>query len=72
MPYGGINEKGLAVEMLRLDYTEYKLDSNLPVLNELEWIQYQLDNYSKVAEVLQHLDQFSVYPATETQKSTEI
>jgi len=62
MPYGGINEKGLAVEMLWLDYTEYKLDTNLPMLNELEWIQYQLDNYSTVDEVLQNLDQFSVYP----------
>lgn len=62
MPYGGINEKGLAVEMLWLDYTEYRMDPNLPVMNELEWIQYQLDNYSTVAEVLQHLDQFSVYP----------
>lgn len=62
MPYGGINEKGLAVEMLWLNYTEYRMDPKLPLLNELEWIQYQLDNFASVQEVIDHLEQISISP----------
>jgi uncharacterized protein (DUF2141 family) len=31
-------------------------------LNELEWIQYQLDNYQSVAEVLSNLEKLSIRP----------
>lgn len=62
MPYGGINEAGLAVEMLWLDYTEYYNVSTTPYLNELEWIQYQLDNYQEVDQVIANLKQISIKP----------
>ena len=51
-PLGGINEKGLAVEIMWLDETQYPEKDSRKSLNELQWIQYQLDNYSKVIEVV--------------------
>ncbi|MEZ4900582.1 MAG: linear amide C-N hydrolase [Spirosomataceae bacterium] len=62
MPFGGMNEQGLAIEMLWLDYTTYFHTPNNPYLNELEWIQYQLDNYATVVEVVAHLNQLSIQP----------
>ncbi len=62
MPYGGMNEKGLAVEMLWLDYTEYYTAPALPYINELEWIQYQLDNYATVEEVIANIHALSIRP----------
>lgn len=62
MPYGGMNEEGLAIEMLWLDYTEYFNEQTNPYLNELEWIQYQLDNYTKVAQVIEHINHLSIQP----------
>lgn len=62
MPYGGINDQGLAIEMLWLDYTEYQSASNLSYLNELEWIQFQLDNHATVAEVIERVSDFSIIP----------
>jgi len=62
MPYGGMNEKGLVVEMLWLDATRYNLDSAKPYLNELEFIQYRLDNFETVQQVIDHLDALKIYP----------
>lgn len=50
-PYGGINEKGLVVEIMVADAEYPKLD-NRPAVNELQWIQYQLDNSSTIDEVI--------------------
>ncbi|HRG64306.1 MAG TPA: linear amide C-N hydrolase [Saprospiraceae bacterium] len=62
MPYGGMNEKGLAIEMLWLDLTKYNLKDQKMYVNELEWIQYQLDNFATVEEVTSHLNDFKIYP----------
>ncbi len=62
MPYGGMNEKGLAIEMLWLEYTEYYINEITPYLNELEWIQYQLDNYASIDEVIQNINTLSIRP----------
>lgn len=50
-PNGGMNEAGLAVELMWLDETLYPAADGRPALGCLEWIQYQLDNYSTAAEV---------------------
>jgi penicillin V acylase-like amidase (Ntn superfamily) len=42
-PSGGINEAGLAVELMWLDDAEYPADPRIPSFGTLEWIQYQLD-----------------------------
>lgn len=62
-PYGGMNERGLAIEMLWLAGSQYE-ESGKPTLSELEWIQYQLDNYKTAAEVKAHLDEININPVT--------
>ena len=51
-PHGGINEKGLVVELMWLDETLYPAEDARGTTNELQWIQYQLDNCSSVNEVI--------------------
>jgi choloylglycine hydrolase len=51
-PTGGMNEKGLVVELMWLDGTRYPAEDNRPALGVLQWIQYQLDNASTTAEVI--------------------
>ena len=63
MPNGGVNEKGLVVEMLALDESVYSEVDERPTLNELQWIQYQLDNYESVSEVLSNLKEIRISSA---------
>jgi choloylglycine hydrolase len=51
-PHGGMNEKGLVVELMWLNETVYPETDNRAALNELQWIQYQLDNCSNIDEVI--------------------
>jgi choloylglycine hydrolase len=48
-PTGGMNDAGLVVEVMWLDSSEYAHPDDRPTLNELQWIQYQLDNFDTVA-----------------------
>ena len=43
-PTGGMNEKGLVVELMWLDGTIYPQPDERPAIGVLQWIQYQLDN----------------------------
>jgi hypothetical protein len=52
LPYGGMNEAGLVVEQMWLDETVYPEPDHRPALQELQWIQYQLDNCASVREVI--------------------
>jgi penicillin V acylase-like amidase (Ntn superfamily) len=60
LPMGGMNEAGLVVEIMVDESNDFIGEQGHPSLNELQWIQYQLDNYSSVAEVLLHLAELSV------------
>lgn len=51
-PTGGMNEKGLVVELMWLDETKYPGNDNRPAIGVLQWIQYQLDNCSTIEEVI--------------------
>jgi penicillin V acylase-like amidase (Ntn superfamily) len=51
-PSGGVNEAGLAIELMWLDEAVYPAPDERPVVGNLEWIQYQLDNHATVAEVV--------------------
>jgi choloylglycine hydrolase len=62
MPYGGMNEKGLVVEMLWLEDTRFNISEDKTYLNELEWIQYQLDNFQTVDEVIANIEALKIYP----------
>ncbi|MBI4403865.1 MAG: linear amide C-N hydrolase [Deltaproteobacteria bacterium] len=59
-PYGGMNEKGLVVEILLLPKTNFPQSDNRPALNELQWIQYQLDNYATVSELFDHVEDLRI------------
>jgi choloylglycine hydrolase len=59
-PNGGMNEAGLAVEILWLFSAEYPGPDKRPSLNELQWIQYQLDNYGSVKEMVEHADEIRI------------
>lgn len=52
-PMGGMNEKGLVVELMWLAGSRYPDDPSLPPIGVLEWIQYQLDRNATVEEVVQ-------------------
>lgn len=51
LPFGGINETGLVIEIMLVpgDYPEF---DNRTAINELQWIQYQLDNCETIEEVI--------------------
>ena len=51
-PTGGMNEKGLVVELMWLDETKYPKADARPAIGVLQWIQYQLDNCSSIQEVI--------------------
>lgn len=51
-PTGGMNEKGLVVELMWLNETVYPAPDSRPAINVLQWIQYQLDNSATVEEVI--------------------
>ena len=51
-PTGGMNEKGLVVELMWLDETEYPAADSRPAISVLQWIQYQLDNCETVDEII--------------------
>ena len=52
-PFGGINEKGLVIEIMRSE-AEYPTPDKRPALNELQWIQYQLDNSASLEDVIKN------------------
>lgn len=62
MPNGGMNEAGLVVEIMWLSGSEHEPPDGRPALNELQWVQYQLDRYATVAEVLEHRREYRVSP----------
>jgi choloylglycine hydrolase len=62
LPMGGINEAGLVVELMSLMDTRYPLPDDRPAISELQWIQYQLDHFSKVEQVIASNSQIRIYP----------
>ncbi len=50
--HGGINEAGLVIELMWLSETRYPTPDSRSGLDCLQWVQYQLDNFSTVAEVI--------------------
>jgi choloylglycine hydrolase len=51
MPNGGLNEQGLAIEIMWLASTQYPPADGRPVVNELQWIQRALDLFATVDEL---------------------
>lgn len=59
-PSGGMNEKGLVIELMWLDDTQYPKADERPTVGTLEWIQYQLDNSATVQEVIQNAEKIRI------------
>lgn len=59
-PNGGINEEGLVVEILWLNESVYPNVDQRGTVNEVQWIQYQLDNYADTDEVLANADSLRI------------
>jgi len=51
-PLGGVNEAGLIIECMWLEQTEYPHPDSRFELSDLQWIQYQLDNFATVDGVI--------------------
>ncbi len=61
-PNGGMNEKGLVVELMWLSDTEYPKSGKEPTVDLLEWIQYQLDTAATVDEALRNAASIRIDP----------
>lgn len=51
-PTGGMNEKGLVVELMWLSESRFPDPDQRPALSVLQWIQYQLDQCATIEEVI--------------------
>ncbi|MCK5376628.1 MAG: linear amide C-N hydrolase [Acidobacteria bacterium] len=51
LPNGGMNEAGLAMEVMWLEATSYPPPGDLPSIGVLQWVQYCLDRFETVEEV---------------------
>lgn len=60
LPTCGMNEKGLAIALMWHEGAVPEPKDNRPFLNELQWIQYQLDNFSSVPEVLAEIEKLRI------------
>jgi choloylglycine hydrolase len=54
-PDGGINEAGLYIQEMTLTDTKFPEDNKLPRMFMMQWMQFQLDNYNTVTQVLDNL-----------------
>nr|MBA2728473.1 linear amide C-N hydrolase [Parachlamydiaceae bacterium] len=52
LPMGGMNETGLAIELMWLDDTAYPMPDSRSTVYDLQWIQYQLDTAENIEEVV--------------------
>lgn len=67
LPMGGLNEAGLAIEIMILGETRYPpATDSRPAVNESQWIQYMLDRFATVGEMLAHAPTIKIAPAAET------
>ena len=64
LPDGGMNEIGLTVSEMGLAESEFSFNSKHPTMLSHLWIQYQLDNYATVEEVLKHLHDINIEPSS--------
>jgi len=64
LPDGGMNEAGLTVSEMGLGESVFPFSDSLPAMINHLWLQYQLDNYATVAEVLEHLQDINIEPSS--------
>jgi penicillin V acylase-like amidase (Ntn superfamily) len=52
-PDGGMNEAGLFIEEMTLQGTRFPEDESKPLVFMMQWMQYVLDNYETIDQVIQ-------------------
>ena len=62
-PEGGMNEAGLVVQSLSLLETEYPDPDQRPAITSSQWIQYQLDNFNTVEDVISNTAKVRIGPS---------
>lgn len=60
IPTGGMNEAGLAIEVLWLSQSVFPPPDSRPALNELQVVQYLLDTCGTVAELIESMSRIRV------------
>lgn len=61
-PNGGMNEAGLLIDALELKTSIFPTPDKRPSLNELQFVQYVLDNYSSVSDLRKDLEAIRISP----------
>lgn len=61
-PMDGMNEKGLVIAQMGLAESQYPKPNPVNVINQLEWIQYQLDMSATLDEVIENNKKISIVP----------
>jgi len=56
----GMNETGLVISSLILEQSEYSIIPNKPSVSIDQWIQYMLDNFATVEEVIESCSQINI------------
>lgn len=59
-PIGGMNEVGLAMEVLWLDETEYPDPGERATIETLQWVQYCLDSFRSVGDVVASASELAI------------
>jgi choloylglycine hydrolase len=62
-PLGGMNEAGLVVEEASYWPSRHPEPDGIPRVDEFEWIQFQLDRFGSVDEVVENLDGLGIEPS---------
>lgn len=62
-PISGVNEEGLVIEVLWGTAEHPKGPDVRPAINEVQWVQYNLDSHATVAEVIAQADKIRIIPA---------
>lgn len=63
-PMGGMNEKGLTIAQMALWESKYPEINNKKIVNQLEWIQYQLDNSALLSDVIENNSKIQIVPTS--------
>ncbi|UCC41140.1 MAG: linear amide C-N hydrolase [Candidatus Aminicenantes bacterium] len=59
-PDGGMNEAGLFIEEMTLDGTRFPVDESKPLLFMMLWMQYILDSFETVEQVVQSVHDLTI------------
>jgi len=60
----GMNEKGLTASILMLKSSSYPTSQETPALSTADWVQYVLDNFQNVQEVIDDTANYQLIAAT--------